>query len=35
MSVDDSTREDEGLCDFFKNLGKSSAEAGKKLATSL
>ena len=32
MTVSDNTIEAEGLSDFFKNLGKSSVKAGKKLA---
>ena len=32
MTVSDNTIEAEGLGDFFKNLGKISAKAGKKLA---
>ena len=33
MTVSDNTIEAEGLGSFFKNLGKISAKAGKKLAT--
>ena len=33
MTVSDNTIKAEGLGSFFKNLGKISAEAGKKLAT--
>ena len=32
MIVSDNVIQAEGLGDFFKNLGKISAEAGKKLA---
>ena len=32
MTVSDNTIEAEGLSDFFKDLGKSSVEVGKKLA---
>ena len=32
MIVSDNTIQEEGLGDFFKNLGKFSAKAGKKLA---
>ena len=35
MIVSDNTIQAEGLGDFFKNLGKLSAEAGKKLATNV
>ena len=33
VTVSDSTIKTEGLCSFFKNLGKISPKAGKKLAT--
>ena len=33
MTVSDNTIEAEGLGDFFKNLGKVSSKAAKKLAT--
>ena len=33
MTVSDNTKKAEGLSSFFKNLGKISAKAGKKLAT--
>ena len=33
MTVSDNTIQAEGLRSFFKNLGRISAEAGKKLAT--
>ena len=33
MTVSDNTSKADGLCSFFKNLGKTSAKAGKKLAT--
>ena len=33
MTVSDNTIKAEGLGSFFKNLGKFSAKAGKKLAT--
>ena len=33
MTVSDNTIKAEGLVDFFKNLGKISAKAGKKLAS--
>ena len=33
MIVSDNTTQAEGLSDFFKNLGKIFAKAGKKLAT--
>ena len=33
MTVSDNTLKAEGLGDFFKNLGKVSSEAAKKLAT--
>ena len=33
MTVSDNTIKPEGLGSFFKNLGKFSAKAGKKLAT--
>ena len=33
MTVSDNTIKTEGLSSFFKNLGKKSAKAGKKLAT--
>ena len=32
MIVNDNTIEAEGLGDFFKNLGKTSAKVGKKIA---
>ena len=32
MIVSDNTIQAEGLCSFFKNLGRKSASAGKKLA---
>ena len=35
MIVSDNTIQAEGLGDFFKNLGKLSAKAGKKLATNV
>ena len=35
MTVSDNTIEAEGLGNFFKNLGKISAKAGKKLATNV
>ena len=35
MTVSDSTIKAEGLSSFFKNLGKISAKAGKKLATNV
>ena len=35
MIVSDNTIQAEGLGDFFKNLGKISAKAGKKLATNV
>ena len=35
MTVSDNTIKAEGLSSFFKNLGKISAEAGKKLATNV
>ena len=35
MTVSDNTIEAEGLSSFFKNLGKLSAKAGKKLATNV
>ena len=34
-NVIDNTIQEEGLCSFFKNLGRISAEAGKKLATNV
>ena len=33
MTVSDNTIKEEGLGSFFRNLGKISAKAGKKLAT--
>ena len=35
MIVSDNTIQAEGLGDFFKNLGKFSAKAGKRLATNV
>ena len=35
MIVSDNTIQEEGLGSFFKNLGRISAKAGKKLATNL
>ena len=35
MIVSDNTKKAEGLCGFFKNLGKISAKAGKKSATNV
>ena len=35
MTVSDNTTKAEGLGSFFKNLGKHSAKAGKKLATNV
>ena len=35
MTVSDNTIKAEGLSSFFKNLGKLSAKAGKKLATNV
>ena len=35
MTVSDNTMKAEGLGSFFKNLGKLSAKAGKKLATNV
>ena len=35
MTVSDNTIKAEGLCNFFKNLGKISAKARKKLATNV
>ena len=35
MTVSDNTMKTEGLSSFFKNLGKISAKAGKKLATNI
>ena len=34
-NVIDNTIQEEGLCSFFKNLGRISAEAGKKIATNV
>ena len=35
MIVSDNTIQTEGLGSFFKNLGRSSAKAGKKISTNL
>ena len=35
MTVSDKTIQAEGLCSFFKNLGRISTKAGKKLATNV